>query len=122
MPLSVANSPAGGGLSNLLRQTRPLKSGDEAGTVAANEPAGTTALRQLGRNAIDSTGSNTAGMKAALTVYLSPLGNQADPGPDKTPPRSGAASTAATLAPRSGASDLLKVLDAYAADAPRLSA
>jgi hypothetical protein len=122
MPVSVANSSAGGHLSNLLRQTRPVKAGDDAGTAPTAEQGGATNVRQIGRGVIDSTGSTTATIKAALTVYLSPLAGQTDPAADKTQARAAMPGTPSPLAPRSGASDLLQVLDTYAAEAVRLSA
>jgi hypothetical protein len=119
MPVSVANSSAGGGLSNLLRQTRPVKAGDEAGSTTTEPAAGVT-LRQLGRGTIDSTGSTTAPIKAALTLYLSTLGTSPEATADRPQARSVPPSSA--VAPRSGASDVLQVLDSYATDVLRLSA
>ena len=123
MGLSVSAN-AGHGLANLFRQARPAKSSDDPAAPA--DAAATTAvsLRPLGRSGIDSTGSGTAQMAAALTVYLSKLG-----GPDEagaTPNAS--AKPTATVRPspapagRSSASDLMRVLDAYGNGDRRLTA
>ena len=130
MGLSVsANS--GNGLANLFRQARSTKQNDD-GTTPSESPAPTAvSLRPLGRSGIDSTGSGTAQISAALTVYLSKLGgpeeeNTSSALPTKDLPAKTATVTNLRPAPapgnRSGAADLLRVLDAYGSGRERLTA
>ena len=125
MGLSVsANS--GNGLANLFRQARSAKPSEDGTTPAESSTPMAVSLRPLGRSGIDSTGSGTAQISAALTVYLSKLG-----GPDEQDDAAKPAPKAATVtslrgnAPagsRSGAADLLRVLDAYGSGRERLTA
>ncbi|MCW6508131.1 hypothetical protein M8523_08855 [Hyphomicrobiales bacterium BP6-180914] len=119
MPLSVSTSGNGNGLSNLLRQTRMTKSTDDAAT-AGNDGSGGSNVRPIGRSSIDSTGSGTAQITAALTVYLSKLGGADGSEPEATvntnKPEAGG------LQNRSSAADLLRALDTYNPNAMRLTA
>lgn len=124
MGLSVSANN-GNGLANLFRQARSAKPNDD-GTAPAEAAAPTAvSLRPLSRSGIDSTGSGTAQISAALTVYLSKLG-----GPDEDKPSDLPAKTATVTnmrpgpaaASRSGAADLLRVLDAYGTGRERLTA
>lgn len=122
MGLSVSAN-AGNGLANLFRQARPAKSSDDTAPPAE---AATTAvsLRPLGRSGIDSTGSGTAQMAAALTVYLSKLGGPDEPGAPSTASAKATTNPRPSPAPasRSSASDLMRVLDAYGSPDRRLTA
>lgn len=134
MGLSVsANS--GHGLANLFRQARSAKPNEDGTTPAESAAPTSVSLRPLGRSGIDSTGSGTAQISAALTVYLSKLGG---PDEDASPDRPARdlplkdlptkTATVTSLRPgtaagsRSGAADLLRVLDAYGTGRERLPA
>ena len=106
--VSCTDPLAGIDIPNLLRQTRPMKPDEGAAASPGGEPS-TAPVRPLGRPAIDSTGARTAQMKATLTVVLGRLEPGSDPAVNQP-------------TQRSAASDLLRVLDAYAADPVRLSA
>lgn len=110
MALSVAANAGGNGLANLFRHARPVKLAEEpAGNGEA--PATILSLRPLGRTGIDSTGSGTAQVSAAITQYLARLG-----GSDEAPAKP--AATTAPSASRSSAAELMRVLDAYTGAEP----
>ncbi|MDX7950469.1 hypothetical protein P7D22_04650 [Lichenihabitans sp. Uapishka_5] len=102
MALTVSSN-GGNSLADLLRQARQAKPTDET-TAASDLPTGAT-QRSTPRSGFDSTGSGTAQVAAALTVYLSKTGGPAE---NET-----AAPAATSQASRSSASELLRALDAY---------
>ena len=109
MALSVAANAGGNGLANLFRHARPAKLAEEA-TASGETPTTTLSLRPLGRAGIDSTGSGTAQVSAAITQYLTRLDGSDEPAAAKP-------ATPAS-ASRSSAAELLRVLDAYAGAEP----